>query len=40
MSEKLIINLNLRNYKLLHENSRCYNLRIYNYFTSNEIAIA
>ena len=40
MSKRLVIDLNLRDYKLLHENSRRYNSRIYNYFTLNEIAIA
>ena len=38
--KKLINNLNLRNYKLLHKNSYYYNSRIYNYFISNKIAIA
>ena len=39
ISERLINNNNLRDYKPLYENSRYYNLRIYNRFTLDEIAI-
>ena len=40
ISKRLIVDLNLRDYKLLYKNSRYYNSRIYNYSTSNKIAIA
>ena len=40
ISKRLIIDLNLRNYKLLYKNSRYYNSRTYNYSTSNKITIA
>ena len=40
MSERLIVDLNLRDYKLLYKNSRRYNLYTYNYSTSDEIVIA
>ena len=39
MFEKLKIDLITRNYKLLHENSQHYDLRIYNRFILNKVAI-
>ena len=30
---------NTRDYKLFYKNFKYYNLRIYNYFTSNEVVI-
>ena len=40
MNERLIKNENLRDYKLLYENSQNYNSQTYNRFFSNEIIIA
>ena len=39
MSERLIKNKNLRDYKSFHKNPRNYDSRIYNRFFSNEIII-
>ena len=40
MFERLVVNSIMRDYKILHENSRNYNQRIYNRFISNKIIIA
>ena len=40
MFESLVVNSIMRDYKILHENSRNHNQRIYNRFISNKVVIA
>ena len=40
ISKRLIADFNLREYKLLHKNSRYHDSRTYNHSTSNKITIA